>query len=167
MPARRSVVTALLVAAIVSTVPLTAGNGMEALRAAADRSTLTVALTLAVAKVVATSAALRAGVPGGAFSPTLAVSAGWALSTFLVADAVGVPLPGTMWDGMLVAMAIGVAVGLQAPLTALVVIPEMTGDLGLLPVCVVAVLAAWVLDRRVTVGLGRRRGARALHDEDA
>lgn len=160
---------ALVVAALVSAAPLTAGNGLEALRAASDHPTLTVALTLAAVKLAATSAALASGVPGGAFSPTMALSAGWGLLAFFAVGAVGVGLPAELWDGMLLAMVAGVAVGLQAPLTAAFAIPEMAGDLALLPLAIATAAAAAGLD--VAVGRGRKRWQRArlarLHDEDA
>ena len=158
-------VAALIVAAL----PLTAGNGIEALHSASTQAGLGVALSLALAKLLATSAALHAGAPGGAFSPSLAVSAGWALGAFLILDGVGLTIPGGHWDGMLVAMAIGVAVGLRSPLVAIVVIPEMTGDFSLLPFCALAVGAAVILDRQIDAWRTRtvHHVPAELHDADA
>ncbi|HEX7095140.1 MAG TPA: chloride channel protein [Acidimicrobiales bacterium] len=153
------------VAVIVALVPRTAGNGMEALRAVSTDATIGAALALGVAKLVATAAALGSGTPGGSFSPTLAVSSGWALLTFLGLDAAGVALPDSFWDGMVVAMAVGAAVGLSAPLTAMVVVAEMTGDVTLLPVCAAAVAVVWVLGRRGP--LRTRDRASVLRDDDA
>ena len=117
-------------------------------RASTD-TTITVALALALAKLAATAATLRVGVPGGVFSPSLAVSAGWALLAFIGLEAVGVDLPGARWDGMIAAMAVGIAVGLGSPLLAAVVIPEMVGSVSLLPVCALVSFAAWYADRRL------------------
>ena len=98
---------------------------------------------LALAKLAATAATLRVGVPGGVFSPSLAVSAGWALLAFIGLDALGFDLPGARWDGMIAAMAVGIAVGLGSPLLAAVVVPEMVGSVSLLPVCALVSFAAW------------------------
>ncbi len=136
-------------AVVVASVPMTSGNGMEALRAASTDTTVSVALALALAKLAATAATLRVGVPGGVFSPSLAVSAGWALLAFIGLEAVGVDLPGARWDGMIAAMAVGVAVGLGSPLLAAVVIPEMVGSVSLFPVCALVSFLAWYADRRV------------------
>ena len=136
-------------AVLVASVPLASGNGMEALRAASTDTTVSVALALALAKLAATAATLRLGVPGGVFSPSLAVSAGWALLAFIGLEAVGFDLPGARWDGMIAAMAVGIAVGLGSPLLAAVVIPEMVGSVSLLPVCALVSFAAWYGDRRL------------------
>ncbi len=136
-------------AVLVASVPLASGNGMEALRAASTDTTVSVALALALAKLAATAATLRLGVPGGVFSPSLAVSAGWALLAFIGLEAVGFDLPGARWDGMIAAMAVGIAVGLGSPLLAAVVIPEMVGNVSLLPVCALVSFAAWYGDRRL------------------
>ena len=80
-------------AVLVASVPLASGNGMEALRAASTDTTVSVALALALAKLAATAATLRLGVPGGVFSPSLAVSAGWALLAFIGLEAVGSTFP--------------------------------------------------------------------------
>lgn len=156
-------------AVIVASVPLASGNGMEALRAASTDTTVSVALALALAKLAATSATLRVGVPGGVFSPSLAVSAGWALLAFIGLDAVGFDLPGARWDGMIVAMVVGVAVGLGSPLLAAVVIPEMVGSVSVFPVCALVAFLAWYADRRVTGWRSTRwpRLEPKLRDDDA
>lgn len=161
--AARVAVLVALMAATVTLVPLTAGNGMEALRFAGEHPTLTVGLTLAVGKLLATTGALASGVPGGAFSPTMATAAGWALLVFVALLSLGIPLHAPLWDGMLLAMVVGVAVGLDAPLTATFAVPEMAGDLGLVPLAAVVAAVAVALDRTWE----RRRGTPAVHDEDA
>jgi CIC family chloride channel protein len=168
-PATRVAVLALLTGVLVASLPLTAGNGMEALRRASTDAALVVVLSLAVGKLLATTAALVAGAPGGVFSPSLAVAAGWALLSFNGIDALGLDLPGAYWDGTLAAMAVGVAVGLRSPLVGLVAIPEMVGDLSLLPVCALAVTLASTANRRLDTWLGREahRPPADIHDEDA
>lgn len=165
--ARRVVVLIALMAVTVTMVPLTAGNGMEALRFAGEHPTLSVGLTLAVGKLVATTGALASGVPGGAFSPTMALAAGWALLAFLAVQALGIPLGAPLWDGMLLAMVVGVAVGLEAPFTAVFTVPEMAGDLSLVPFAAGVTVLAIGLDRLWTRRHDRRVGTPSLHDEDA
>lgn len=167
-PARVTLLAAL-VGLLVAAAPLTAGNGMEALRFAADHPTVTVALALGVGKLLATTAALASGVPGGAFSPTMALSAGASLGVYLAVTGAGVALPSPLWDGMLLAMVAGIAVGLQAPLTAAFVVPEMAGDVSLLPLAILAAAGATAIDRLLDRHLQRWKGGRVapLHDEDA
>jgi H+/Cl- antiporter ClcA len=99
----------------------------------------------------------------------LAVAAGAALGSFVVLDALGLHLGGSRWDGILIAMAIGVAVSVRAPMVAVVMLSEMTGDFRLLPLSALVVALAVLLDRRLD---RRRRRAghhvpATLHDEDA
>ncbi|MEQ1701559.1 MAG: chloride channel protein, partial [Ilumatobacteraceae bacterium] len=75
------VVAAAVAIGAVVLVPNVAGNGLEALRVAADHPSVSLALTLMLLKLVATTSLMHAGVPGGVFSPSLAVGAGAALAT--------------------------------------------------------------------------------------
>jgi CIC family chloride channel protein len=127
---------------VVALVPMAAGNGTEALARSAAAPTIDLAIALALAKMVATSTSLSTGLPGGAFTPTMATSAGWALMAFWALHAVGVELPGDWWNGVLIAMVVGVAVGVGAPWTAVAVVAEMAGDLAMIPVAAVAVVLA-------------------------
>jgi H+/Cl- antiporter ClcA len=151
-----------LTAATVALVPDVAGNGMDGLRLAADHPTVAIGLALAVAKLVATTGALGAGVPGGAFSPTMATAGGTALLTVLALGGLGIDLPGAAWDAMFPAMVVAVAVGVQAPLTAAVAVPEMAGAYDYVPVAIVVAVLAAALHRRLP-------GApeAVVHDEDA
>jgi chloride channel protein, CIC family len=141
---------AALAALTVAIVPRAAGNGMEAIRHTAGGASIAVILALAVGKLVATSATLGSGVPGGAFSPSMAVSAGWALLTFELLSRAGVAVPGDRWGGVLIAMAIGIAVGVEAPMVGAVIVAEMTGDVGLLPFTALFVGVAFLLNRGLT-----------------
>ena len=167
----RVVSLGVLCALLVALVPLVAGNGLEALRQAAVEDTLGVGVALLLVKLVATSAAIAAGVPGGVMSPSLAVAGGAALVGDVALRGVGLHLGTARWDAALVVMAVGIAVSLRAPLTAIFMAPEMAGDLRLLPLTALAVVAAWMFDcgvcrkrfaRGVTVPWGRV----AVRDED-
>jgi H+/Cl- antiporter ClcA len=158
----RVAVFALLTAATVALVPEVAGNGMDGLRLAAEHPTVSIGVALALGKLVATTGALGAGVPGGAFSPTMATAGGTALLTVLALGGLGIDLPGAAWDAVFPAMVVAVAVGLQAPLTAVVAVPEMAGTYGYIPVAIVVAALAVALHRRLP-------GApeAVVHDEDA
>jgi CIC family chloride channel protein len=152
----------------VAITPMAAGNGMDALRHASAEATIGVALALAIGKLAGTGAALAAGVPGGILFPTIGIAAGWALLTCLAVDAVGVGVAHP-WDAMVGAMAIGVAVGLRSPLVAVFLIPEMLGDLTLVPAIAAVVAAATIVDRgidRIEVFRGLIIPA-GVRDEDA
>ena len=143
------VVFALVSAGLVAVAPLSAGNGMEALRHVAVGGSIGAAVAMGLVKMLATSATLGAKAPGGVFSPTLAVAAGWALATFVGLEALGVNLPGHHWDGIIVAMSVGVAVGLHSPLLGAVVIAEMCGKVGFVPVTAVAAFVAHRMAHRL------------------
>lgn len=132
-----------------------AGNGMEAIRSSVTGATLGLIAALAFGKMLATAAALGSGAPGGIFSPSMAVAAGWALLTFEVFRRLGISLPGPAWSGVIAALAIGIAIGLGSPLVAMVAIPEMTGDLRILPFVAIVVGIALAL-RHVARGFTRR-----------
>ena len=135
----------LAIAVSVTTVlvaPLSAGNGMEALRHVAVTGSIGAAVAMGIGKLIATSATLGTRSPGGVFSPTLAVAAGWVLATYVGLEAVGVDLPGSHWDGIVIGMAAGLAVGLHAPVMAAVVVAEMCGQIALVPLTAAAAYIA-------------------------
>jgi H+/Cl- antiporter ClcA len=78
--------------------------------------------TFALLRLVATTLAAISGIPGGIFSPSLAVGAGVGFN--LAALFPGVPLNALILLGMVSYFA-GVV---QAPITAFVIVTEMTGD---------------------------------------
>jgi len=89
-----------------------------------------------VLKLLATAASSVSGIPGGIFAPSLAVGAG--LGANLTALLPGVPASTLVVLGM-VAYFAGVV---QAPLTAFVIVTEMTGDHALvLPLMLTSVIA--------------------------
>lgn len=140
---------AVAAGAAVAIVPSTAGNGMEAIRQAATGPTVTLALALLVGKLVATTFAIGAGAPGGIVSPSMAVAAGAALTTYHAAAELGITLGGSWWDGALVVMAVGLATSVRSPLVAIVMVAEMAGDLRLVPLSALTVGACYLLDAGV------------------
>ena len=141
---------------MVSFVPLSAGNGMEAIRSSATGATVGVGFALLLGKLAATATALESGAPGGLFSPAMAVGAGGAILTFHAFNGLGLTFDGR-WDAMIAAMAAAVAVATDAPFTAIVVVAELTGDYRAMPIISLAVGVALVI-RHVP----RRLHARAL-----
>lgn len=167
---RLSVIVLIAIASItVAIAPMSAGNGMEALRAAAVVTSVGIAFAMSVARMIAITATLGAKVPGGVFAPSMTVAAGWAMLTFISLQGLGVSLPGTWWDGMLVAMAVAVAVSLRTPLLAVVVVAEMIGQMSVIPVFAAAVGIATLVNRRIDAYQESRthQSVHALHDEDA
>ncbi len=167
---RISVVVLIAIAALtVAIAPMSAGNGMEALRAAAITTSIGIALAMSFARMIAVTATLGAKVPGGVFAPSMTVAAGWAMLTFTALHAMGVHLPATWWDGMLVAMAVSVAVSLRTPLLAVVVVAEMIGQMSVLPIFAVAVGIATLINRRIDKYQESRthQPIHVMHDEDA
>jgi H+/Cl- antiporter ClcA len=97
-------------------------------------------------KLVGTTSAFAAGAPGGALTPTMVAAAGSALLVVAGLDRLGVTSvdPSAV---VVMAAAVAIAIGLHAPLTAVVVVPEMMGQLALVPATTAVVLAAVVLER--------------------
>jgi chloride channel protein, CIC family len=152
----------------VAAYPFAAGNGMDALGGASLASTVTIALALSVGKLIGTTAALAAGVPGGVLTPTISVSAGFGLLTLLAADGLGLEV-NHPWNGVVAAMAVGLTVGLRSPIGAVFLIPELVGDYRLVPIIAMIVAPAWILDRmldRLDVDLGAGL-PNNVYDEDA
>ncbi|WP_066559610.1 chloride channel protein [Croceicoccus bisphenolivorans] len=137
----RPIVLALLcgivVAAIgIATGGLTWGTGYEPARVALEGET--VSGWLGPAKFAATLATSLSGIPGGIFAPSLAVGAGFGewLTWLFPADSRGA----IVMLGM-VAYFTGVV---RAPLTAVIILTETTGNIGLLlPLFAAALLADW------------------------
>lgn len=155
-PWPKTVILALVSGLVVSFVPLSAGNGMEAIRSSATGATVGVGFALLLGKLAATATALESGAPGGLFSPAMAVGAGGAILTFHAFNGLGLTFDGR-WDAMIAAMAVAVAVATDAPFTAIVVVAELTGDYRAMPIISLAVGVALVI-RHVP----RRLHARAL-----
>ena len=94
-------------------------------------------------KLVATALSSMSGIPGGLFSPSLAVGAG--LGAEIASYLPGMPTGALVLLGM-VSYFTGVV---QAPITAFVIVSEMTGDHGMLVPLMLAALIAQTTSRMV------------------
>lgn len=126
-------------------IPAVAGNGYEPLNAMLDSPMTVRAVTLlVVGKVVATSASVASGVPGGVFTPMLLVGA--ALGT-VWAQVIGSIASTHVNVGSyaLVVMAAVTAGSIHAPLTATVMVFELSGDyLIVLPLVLATVISTYI-----------------------
>jgi CIC family chloride channel protein len=137
----RATLGGLAVGVVAIWLPQVAGNGYEPLNAILDGNTVIwIVGGLLFAKILATSSAVASGVPGGIFTPMLLVGATlgtlWASA---MTNFAGVPAnPGSY---ALVGMAAATAASIHAPLTAAVMVFELSGDY---PVAVPLLLATVV-----------------------
>tara|TARA_R110000868_G_scaffold4752_8_gene29432 strand:- start:10214 stop:11524 length:1311 start_codon:yes stop_codon:yes gene_type:complete len=89
-------------------------------------------------KLIATIATAISGIPGGIFSPSLSIGAGFAI---LLQGMLHIPIGALA----IMCMAAYLAAVLQAPITAFVIVTEMTGNHALIfPVMMCAVIASFV-----------------------
>ena len=148
----RAMVGGAVVGLAVVALPDVAGNGYEPLNALLDgRTGAMAALVIAIAKIVATSASVASGMPGGIFTPMLLVGgATGALAAQLLAHS-GL-LPAVDTGGLaLVGMAAATASSIHAPLTAAVLVFELSGDYAI----VLPLLLATTIATGVSRGFGR------------
>lgn len=119
----------LLVGAIAMFVPLVAGNGYEPLNLILDgRLSVAMIAILVVAKVLATSGSVASGVPGGVFTPVLLVGGALGALGAQFVSLWGGPFVTSAGSYALVGMAATTAATIHAPLTATVMIFELSGD---------------------------------------
>ncbi len=160
---------ATLAAGVVVRYPLSAGNGMDVLRdvSTATEVTGTLVAAMLLAKMVGALATFGSGAPGGALTPTIVVGGGAGLAAAMLAERLGWGTPG-VWTVVVLGGAAAIAVGLRAPLTAVVLLPELTGRYALVPACAAVVLLAVAIDRSLDAA-ERRWGGKVpagVHDED-
>ena len=149
--------------AILSGLPMVAGNGFEPLEALLDgRLAVVMVIWLIVAKPIATAMSVGSGNPGGAFTPTLLVGGcTGALYAFALHAVLG-DVIGSPPTYALIGLASALAATTHAPLTAAVLACELSGDYALvLPLLVATALAsAWArrlyVDSVYTAELSRR-----------
>jgi hypothetical protein len=126
-------------------IPSVAGNGYEPLNRLLDAPVgIGIRSLLALAKVLATSASVGSGIPGGIFTPMLLVGGAHGASCSEALSLVGViaPSPGGY---ALVGMAATTAASIHAPLTAAVMIFEVSGDYAMaLPLLLATVISTTV-----------------------
>jgi CIC family chloride channel protein len=139
----------LLAGAILSFLPDVAGNGHEPLNFLLDgRLTIGLVALLLAGKMIATTASVASGSPGGVFTPTLLIGGA---TGFLYAhglSAVGVPI-GSPGSYALVGMAAATAAAVHAPLLASVMIFELSGDYAIVLPLVLATAIATLTSRQI------------------
>lgn len=141
---QRPVATAALLGLVVALAGFASGSdvsgtGYEAARSAIHQTPAEVGLWYGPAKLIATLASTLSGIPGGIFSPSLSIGAGLGLDVayLLNADAAGAIA--------LLGMCAYLAGVVQAPLTSVVIVQEMTLNHSmLLPLMLVALIAGKV-----------------------
>jgi CIC family chloride channel protein len=162
----RAAAGGLVVGVLAVWLPTVAGNGYEPLNQILDHRLVTATiLALLLSKIIATSASVASGVPGGIFTPMLL--AGAATGT-LWASLIAVLSPSSAPDigaYALVGMAATTAASIHAPLTAAVLVFELSGDYAI----VVPLILATAVSTSISRALGgesvyatelRRRGVR-------
>jgi len=156
--AARLTLGGLIVGALAVWHPEVAGNGMSVIRALLHKHyALELLLLVAAAKILATSAAFGSGAVGGVFTPTLFAGAvtGWVLSS-AAAMIPGMPaLDPTAFT--LVGMGGFLAAAANAPITAILMVFEMSLDYHIvLPLMVTTVVAYFA---------ARRLGRESIYEE--
>jgi CIC family chloride channel protein len=156
----RAAVGGAVVGLIALALPDVAGNGYEPLNAILDHRLPIAAVTLLlVAKVLATSASVACGVPGGIFTPMLLVGA--ALGTIwaqFVPPLVASSQPASAGSYALVGMAATTAASIHAPLTAAVLVFELSGDY--------AIVLPLLLATAVSTALSRVLGSESVYESE-
>jgi len=146
----RAAVGGLAVGVLALWLPEVAGNGYEPLNQILDHRLVTATiLALLLAKIIATSASVASGVPGGIFTPMLLVGA--ATGT-LWAHLIGVVSPSSSPDAgayALVGMAATTAASIHAPLTAAVLVFELSGDYAMVVPLILATAVSTSLSRAI------------------
>jgi CIC family chloride channel protein len=144
----RTMVGGLIVGLLAAWMPAIAGNGYEPLNVILDeRLAVGAVLALVAVKIVATSASVASGVPGGIFTPVLLVGGGVGLSwahALRGLELASAPSPGSY---ALVGMAATAAASLHAPLTAAVLVFELSGDYPIVLPLIVATVVATAASR--------------------
>jgi CIC family chloride channel protein len=131
-----------LVGIVAVWLPQVAGNGYEPLNAMLDgRTAVSIVGALLLAKIVVTSGSVASGVPGGIFTPMLLAGAAlgtlWANAVTAITD-----VPANPGSYALVGMAATTAASIHAPLTAAVMVFELSGDYPIaVPLLLATVLA--------------------------
>ncbi|OGQ80750.1 MAG: hypothetical protein A2289_16020, partial [Deltaproteobacteria bacterium RIFOXYA12_FULL_58_15] len=123
---------------------------VEAVLASDNHIGLYLLLGLVAAKIVATHLSIGSGLSGGIFAPSLFIGA-------MAGGAFGVVvnylLPGTVAPSgayAIVGMAAVVSAAIHAPLSAILIVFEMTGDYRLILPLMLAVLVASALSKRIS-----------------
>ena len=147
--------------------------GYEVIEAALEnQQALAVVFVLLIAKMLATSLTLGSGGSGGVFAPSLFMGAMLGSTFALVAERL---VPGVVSQPgayALVGMAAVFAAAAHAPLTAFLIVFELTADYGLILPLMLAVIIATVFGQHLLEGESiytiklSRRGVRLRHGRD-
>ena len=152
----RSAAGGLAVGVLAIWVPEVVGNGYEPLNQILDHQLVTTTiLLLLVTKIIATSASVGSSVPGGIFTPMLLVGAA---TGFLWAQLIALTSPSSPPDAgayALVGMAATTAASIHAPLTAAVLVFELSGDY--------AIVVPLILATAVSTSLSRALGGESVY----
>lgn len=146
----RAMCGGLIVGAIAVALPSVAGNGYEPLNAILDeRMVLSAIAILVVAKILATTASVSSGVPGGIFTPTLLVGAALGAAWAMVLARIFPGHATSIGGYALVGMAAATAASIHAPLTAAVMAFELSGDYPIVLPLLLATAIATLISRRL------------------
>ena len=140
-----------LVGAIACALPEVTGNGYEAIALIlGGKVVLGMVAVLLLAKVIATSASVGSGSPGGVFTPSLFIGAalGAALAGALHHAGPGLPI-GAAGGYALVGMAAVVAATTHAPLMSATLVFELSGDYAIVLPLLIATSAATAVARKL------------------
>ncbi len=139
----------LIAGAIIAALPQVAGNGFEPLSELLDaRFAVGFVALLLVAKMVATTASVSSGSPGGVFTPALLT--GGAVGFLYAAALAGAGLHlGPAGGYALVGMAAATAATTHAPLMAAVMAFELSGDYAIALPLILATAVATAVSRRL------------------
>lgn len=154
----RAMLGGTLVGSLAVWLPEVSGNGYEPLNGILDqRIGLATLGVLMLAKVVATSGSVASGVPGGVFTPMLLVGAalGTLWSHFLSVLTSSAVDPGSY---ALVGMAATTAASIHSPLTAAVLVFELSGDY--------AIVLPLLLATTVSTALSRSLGSKSVYESE-
>lgn len=141
----------LFVGLLALRLPSVTGNGYEPLNVLLDGGfSLAMIATLAVAKLLATSASVGSGSPGGVFTPTLLIGAALgACYGSLLARLFGAHAVGSLGAYALVGMAATTAATTHAPMMAAVLVFELSGDYAIVLPLLLATALATLVSRRL------------------
>ncbi|HEX8031525.1 MAG TPA: chloride channel protein [Vicinamibacterales bacterium] len=143
----RAIAGGVVVGMLVIGLPDVSGNGFEPLNQILNREYLTSTIAwLLVAKIVATSVSVASGVPGGIFTPMLLAGAatGWLWAQLIASLSSYAPDVGAY---ALVGMAAITAASIHAPLTAAVLVFELSADYAMVLPLILATVVATSLSR--------------------
>ena len=156
----RAAIGGAIVGVIVLFTPTVAGNGYEPLNHILNGRDLVAGalIWLVIAKIMATTSSVASGIPGGVFTPVLLVGGAVGALAAPVFDVLGLPVSADSGSYALVGMAATAAATIHAPLTAAVMVFELTGDYPVvLPLLLATVIATW---------MARIRGGESIYETE-